>query len=114
MNILLVSSKPLYFIIIHFFHKRYVSATTGLASIILFLPCVFKEFSTLDVGKSNGNAKDDTTETLKMDEAETLDGKDIIRYALDSSKIPVNKKGLKFDYLHACRLISIISLLLVK
>ena len=96
------------------FHKRYVSATTGLASIILFLPCVFKEFSTLDVDKSNGNAKDDTAETLKMDEAEALDGKDIIRYALDSSKIPVNKKGLKFNYLHACRLISIISLLLVK
>ena len=49
-----------------------------------------------------------------MDDAEALDGKDIIRYALDSSKIPVNKKGMKFDYLYACRLIGIISLLLVK
>ena len=42
-----------------------------------------------------------------MDEAEALDGKDIIRYALDSSKIPVNKKGLKFNYLHACSFIGI-------
>ena len=56
--------------------KRYVSASTGLASVILFLPCVFKEFSTQEAGKSNGNAEDDTTETLNIAEAEEMNGKD--------------------------------------
>ena len=66
--------------------KRYVSASTGLASVILFLPCVFKEFSTQETGKSNGNAEDDTTETLNIAEAEAMKGK-------DSAKPHIDKKG---------------------
>ena len=68
------------------FENRYVSASTGLASVILFLPCVFKEFSTQGNGNSNGNAEDDTTETVNIAEAEAMNGK-------DSSRPIPDKKG---------------------
>ena len=68
------------------FKNRYVSASTGIASVVLFLPCVFKEFSTLENGKTNGNAEDDTTETVNIAEAEAMNGK-------DSSKPIADKKG---------------------
>ena len=68
------------------FENRYVSASTGLASVILFLPCVFKEFSTQGTGNSNGNAENDTTETVNIAEAEAMNGK-------DSSRPIPDKKG---------------------
>ena len=51
---------------------RYVSALTGVVSVVLFLPCIFKEFSTLDKASPDGNAGDDTTETLNIAEAEAI------------------------------------------
>ena len=42
---------------------------------MLFLPCIFKEFSAQDKGMNNGNeAEDDTTETLNIADAETMNG----------------------------------------
>ena len=42
---------------------RYVSALTGVASIVLFLPCIFKEFSTQEKAvNGDGNAGDDTVQ----------------------------------------------------
>ena len=84
-SLILVFSNAI-FIHNHLSLKRYVSASTGLASVILFLPCVFKEFSTQETGKSNGNAEDDTTETLNIAEAEAMNGK-------DSAKPHIDKKG---------------------
>ena len=49
-----------------------MSALTGVVSVVLFLPCVFKEFSTLDKVSPDGNAGDDTTETLNIAEAEAM------------------------------------------
>ena len=49
-----------------------MSALTGVVSVILFLPCVFKEFSAQDKISSDGNAGDDTTETLNIAEAEAM------------------------------------------
>ena len=44
-------------------------------SVVLFLPCIFKEFSAQDKGMNNGNeAEDDTTETLNIADAETMNG----------------------------------------
>ena len=52
---------------------RYVSALTGVASIVLFLPCIFKEFSTQEKAvNGDGNARDETTETLNIAEAEVF------------------------------------------
>ena len=45
-----------------------MSAVTGMVSIVLFLPCIFNE--TKDQVMADGNAGDDTTETLNIAEAE--------------------------------------------
>ena len=56
---------------------RYVSALTGVASIVLFLPCIFKEFSTQEKAvNGDGNAGDETTETLNIAEAEAFKSND--------------------------------------
>ena len=49
-----------------------MGALTGLVSIVLFLPCIFKEFSTQNKTITDGNAEEDTTETLKIAEAEGI------------------------------------------
>ena len=49
-----------------------MSALTGMVSVVLVLPCVFKEFSTQGKVSHEGNAKDDTTETLNIAEAEAM------------------------------------------
>ena len=66
---------------------RYVSALTGMVSIVLFLPCIFKEFSTKNNKAKEGNADEDTTETLNIAEAESITKK-------SDSRPKVNIKGL--------------------
>ena len=50
------------------------------------------------MGKSNGNADNDTTETLNIAEAEEMNGKDI-------TKPHIDKKGKSLNFLHEDRLL---------
>ena len=53
---------------------RYVSALTGMVSIVLFMPCIFKEFSAKDIRNRQGganNSDEGTAETLNIADAET-------------------------------------------
>ena len=63
-----------------------MSALTGLISVVLFLPCIFKEFSTQNRTATNGNAEEDTTETLNIAEAEAI-------HKNSSSRPPTKMKG---------------------
>ena len=50
------------------------------------------------MGKSNGNADNDTTETLNIAEAEEMNGKHI-------TKPHIDKKGKSLNFLHEDRLL---------
>ena len=65
---------------------RYVSALTGVVSVILFLPCIFKEFSTQNRSPKDEQAEDDTAETLNIAEVGTTDQN-------SNSQPPKNIKG---------------------
>ena len=58
----------------------------GLVSIMMFLPCVFKEYSSHDMGKSNRSIDHVTTETVNISEAEERNDKDV-------TKPQIEKKG---------------------
>ena len=63
----------------------------GLVSIMMFLPCVFKEYSSHDVGISNRNIDNVTTETVNISEAEERNDKDVTK-----PQIEKKGKGLNF------------------
>ena len=69
-----------------------MSALTGLVSIVLFLPCIFKEFSTQNKTATDGNAEEDTTETLNIAEAEAINKS-------SNSRPPTSIKGLTLTIL---------------